>query len=95
MSLQDIISMLRAKKAELQSKYPISSMGVFGSYARNEQIAESDIDILVEFNGSIGLRFVDLADELEAYLGKKVDLVSKKGVKHAYFEFIKNEIKYV
>ncbi len=55
-------------------------MAIFGSYSREENTADSDLDILVEFNDKIGIRFVDLADEIEKIVGLKVDLVSKNGI---------------
>ncbi|MFT5877801.1 MAG: putative nucleotidyltransferase [Dokdonia sp.] len=76
-------------------KYPIKSLAIFGSYSRGDQKESSDIDILVEFNGKIGLKFIDLADDIERLLGKHVDLVSKNGVKKKYFESINSDLIYV
>lgn len=70
-------------------------MAIFGSFARNEQTDESDLDLMVEFNDKIGIRFIDLADEIEDYIGVKVDLVSRKGLKDRYFRAIKSELVYV
>ncbi len=67
-------------------------MAIFGSYARGEETEDSDVDLLVEFTGPMGFRYVDLAEELEALLGKKVDLVSKKGVKPKYYKAIKDDL---
>jgi hypothetical protein len=53
------------------------------------------VDILVEFNGNIGWQFLTLADELEQLLGLKVDLVSRKGVKPHYLEYIQKDLIYV
>ncbi len=94
-SLPEIIASLQLKKANLIEKYPISSIAVFGSYAREEQTQESDVDILVEFSDSIGFKFIDLADELEDILKMNVDLVSKSGVKQKYFAQIQNDLIYV
>jgi hypothetical protein len=70
-------------------------MAIFGSYSRREQNESSDIDILVEFSDRIGVRFIDLADELESIIGFKVDLVSKKGVKEKYLQTIDSDLIYV
>jgi len=70
-------------------------MAIFGSFARNEQTDDSDLDLMVEFNDKIGIRFIDLADELEDYIGIRVDLVSRKGLKDRYFRAIKSELVYV
>jgi uncharacterized protein len=94
-TLQDIKIVLDNNKLKLLKKYPIKSLAIFGSFSRMEQKEESDLDILVEFNGRIGIRFVDLADELEQLVGLKVDLVSKNGVKQKYLEAISTDLIYV
>lgn len=94
-TLQEIEMILGKHKQKLFSDYPIKSLAIFGSYARREQKEESDIDILVEFNDKIGLRFIDLAEELEKIIGFKVDLVSRKGVKDKYFQRIQSDLTYV
>lgn len=94
-STQEIEKKLSEIKDRLKLRYPISSLALFGSYARNEQTETSDIDILVEFNGKIGSKFIDLANEIEQYLGHKVDLVSKNGVKERYLKVIQPDLKYV
>lgn len=94
-SKDELIGELKRLKAGLAKTYPIASIALFGSFARSEQTPESDIDILVELNGQIGSRFFDLAEELEASLGQKVDLVSKKGIKPRYFKSIETDLIYV
>ena len=84
----DIKNTLLDHKQRLSSKYGLSNLAIFGSYARNQQTEESDLDILVEFNRPIGLEFIDLADELEHILKLKVDLVSKKGLKERHLKSI-------
>ncbi len=94
-SLEEIKNILSAHKQQLFGKYPIKSMAIFGSYARGEQNKESDLDIVVEFEDRIGIRFVDLAEEIENLLGTKIDLVSKKGIKKKYLRNIESELIYV
>ncbi|MFN0035727.1 MAG: nucleotidyltransferase family protein [Saprospiraceae bacterium] len=94
-SAQEIKTTLQSAKPLLMARYPIESMALFGSYARGEATEQSDVDILVEFNGSIGWQFLTLADELEQMLGLKVDLVSRQGVKPRYFEVIQKDLIYV
>ena len=77
------------------SKYHVSELGLFGSVVRSDFSPESDIDIIVDFSQPIGIEFVDLADELEAKLKRKVDLVSRKGIKPQYFNAIQTELIYV
>ena len=94
-SLQEIEMTLGKHKHQLFSEYPIKSLAIFGSYARREQKEESDLDILVEFNDKIGVRFIDLAEELERLIGFKVDLVSRKGIKDKYYQRIQPDLTYV
>lgn len=94
-STQEVKRKLTELKVRLKKGYPIASMALFGSYARNEQTELSDVDIMVEFNGRIGSRFIDLANEIEKSLGLKVDLISKKGIKDYYFKAIQSDLIYV
>ncbi|HTB07569.1 MAG TPA: nucleotidyltransferase family protein [Bacteroidia bacterium] len=91
-----IVSILVDGLPILRKKYPIATMGIFGSVLRPDfNPASSDIDIVVEFNGDIGWEFIDLAMELEKMLGRRVDLVSRGGIKPRYWEHIKTGIHYV
>lgn len=94
-NLEEIKKSLSVNKDRLFKKYGLKLLGVFGSYARNEQTMNSDIDILVEFERPVGIEFIDLAAELEKLLNQKVDLVSKNGIKSKYFLSISQELKYV
>jgi len=94
-SLQEIKSILSNHKDHLFTDYPIKSLAIFGSYSRNEQNKKSDLDIIVEFNGKIGIRFIDLADELEDLVGFRIDLVSKNGIKEKYYQSISSDLIYV
>jgi predicted nucleotidyltransferase len=95
LSLESIKNKLVEKKQRLYSRYDLSTIAVFGSYARNQQTDESDVDILVEFNKPIGIEFVDLAEELEQILSIKVDLVSKRGLKERRYKAIEKDLYYV
>lgn len=93
--LESIKSTLLGLKPELSKRYSVSAIGLFGSVVRDDFNANSDIDILVDFDGPIGIGFIALADELEKELNHKVDLVSKAGIKDKYFKEIESEIVYV
>ena len=94
-TLQEIKFTLSNNKQRLFTKYPIKSMAIFGSYSRREQNDNSDLDILVEFKDKIGIRFIDLAEDIESIIGFKIDLVSKKGVKEKYLQAIDSDLIYV
>lgn len=72
---------------------PIKKAYVFGSYARNEAHAQSDIDILVELDHSlpIGMKFFTYQVELEQLLKTKVDLVSSEGLSRYVKPFVDKE----
>lgn len=91
-SRESIIRRLRAVKNDVQARYPVHRLALFGSWARGEQHQGSDIDILVEVDGSIGLRFTNLAQDLEAYLGQKVDLVSRRAIKPTMWQYIERDL---
>jgi len=95
LDLNKVRNILNRFKPQLLQKYPIASIGLFGSVVRNDFNVNSDIDIIVDFNQSIGIEFISLADELERELNHKVDLVSKAGIKLKYFKEIEPEIVYV
>jgi len=94
-TLNDIKQKLAGHKHDLFSRYPIQSIAIFGSFSREEQNEKSDLDIIVEFNDKIGIRFIDLADEIESIIGIKIDLVSRKGIKEKYFKVINKDLIYV
>lgn len=87
------IKKLQEMLPDLRQRYPIKYIGVFGSYLRGEQNVSSDLDILVEFNGSITLfGYARLEDELSDELGIRVDLVSKTALKPRISEHILAEV---
>jgi predicted nucleotidyltransferase len=93
--LSSIKKVLSEIKPELERRFHVSAIGVFGSYARGDQKPDSDIDIIVDFNRSVGVEFIDLADYIEGKLQSPVDLVSRKGIKHGYLELIEKDVAYV
>lgn len=68
--------------ASEKEKFKVKSIGLFGSYAREEQTRTSDIDMLVEFDAPVGFfKFIELEDYLSEKLGAKVDLVTPDALK--------------
>ncbi|MGL6269779.1 MAG: nucleotidyltransferase family protein [Chitinophagaceae bacterium] len=92
---EQILAILKKKKPELEKRYPISELGLFGSYARGDFNEKSDIDILVDFNDRIGIKFITLAQELEDIFHTKIDLVSRKGIKSKYLPFVEKSLIHV
>ena len=76
-TLHDIQAQLREHMPTLQRRFGVKQISVFGSYARGEQTAKSDLDLLVEFERTPGLfTFIGLAEHLESVLKVKVDLAT-------------------
>jgi hypothetical protein len=78
---------------KLRRTYHVESLGIFGSYVRNEQGPESDLDILVTVSEPPGLiQFVALENHLSDLLGVDVDLVMKTALKPHLSERILHEV---
>ena len=96
MGKQEIIKIIRNKKPEMESRYGVQRLGLFGSHVRGRQRKKSDIDILVTFNRDIDLfDFLDLREYLESQLRAKVDLVMETALKPAIGKRILSEVEYV
>ena len=81
--------------AEFCKKNHITKLSLFGSSLRDDFGPDSDVDILVEVDPSIGLEFVTLAERFEKLLGTSVDLVSIRAVTAKAMKFIEPELIYV
>ena len=90
--LPEILLILRKHKNRLKDKYHLKSIEIFGSVSRKENLEQSDIDILIDYDMPIGIEFIDLANELEEILKQKVDLVSKRGIKPKYYKEIERDL---
>ena len=93
---QDILASLKKIKGEVAKEYSVKMIGVFGSFARNEQMGESDIDLLVEFSKPVGfVTFMRLENFLSEQLGKQVDLVTSDSLKPVIRQDVLSEVIYV
>jgi len=96
MENSDIIELLRVEKMNLQDKFGLISIGLFGSHARGTESTGSDVDLLVELSE---VRFDYLAGlqiYLESRLGKPVELIRKrKGLSDRFLRRIERDIQYV
>ncbi|MGI9192012.1 MAG: nucleotidyltransferase family protein [Chitinophagaceae bacterium] len=74
-------------------KFSPSMVAVFGSYARNENTSQSDLDILIDFEHSINLiELIGLEQELSELLGIKVDLVTARSLSDKLKPYIQQDL---
>ncbi len=91
--LTKVLALLREHLLQLAERYHIRSLAIFGSYARDEQTPESDLDILVEFDSVPTLfTYAYLEGELTRILNVRVDLVMKEALKPAIGRRILEEV---
>ena len=97
-TLKKISDQLKKQKPYLLDKYGVTEIGIFGSYVRNEQGPESDVDILIELTDPPRIDLLDLV-ELEHYLAKllgiKVDIAIKKNLRKRIGQRILSEVQSV
>ena len=73
------ITKIKSTARKILKKNHVAKAGLFGSFARNEEREDSDIDILIEFKGGL-LHLIRLQRELEKSLGRRVDLLTYNGI---------------
>jgi uncharacterized protein len=77
-----ILQLLSEHLGEVRSRYGVERLALFGSAARDELRSESDVDVLVEFKERTTFdHYFGLRDYLEHILGRRVDLVTNRGLK--------------
>ncbi len=95
MGRDDVIRQLKANLSRL-SEFKVKSLALFGSVARDEAKPNSDVDILVEFDGPATFdRYMELKLFLEDLLGHQVDLVTRKGIRPELAPYIEQEARRV
>ena len=93
LSREDVVAILKKETPFLAEEYGVKRIGLFGSFAKEEQGRKSDVDIVVELGKPIGLKFIELADYLEELLGRKVDLLTPDGIKGIRIKSVASEIR--
>lgn len=77
MSQKDIIESIRREKQYLERQFGVEEIGLFGSYARNEQTESSDVDVLVKLKQPSYAALMGVYAYLEKLLNRKIDIVRK------------------
>jgi predicted nucleotidyltransferase len=81
---------------EIQKRYGVTKIGLFGSFVRGEDQFGSDVDILVDFATPVDLfTFLELKEYLESLLNREVDLVTKNALKPLLRDSILSQVTYL
>ena len=89
---EQALKLLQEELPYLAAEFDVSRIGLFGSYAKGLPDETSDVDIIVEFESPIGLRFVELVDYLEELLSCKVDVLTPAGIQNIRIDRIASSI---
>lgn len=92
MDREKALSLLRRTKPELEARYGVTDLALFGSTARNAATTKSDIDVLVAFDGpATAKRYFGVQFYLEDLLGCPVDLVTEKALRPELRPYVERE----
>lgn len=93
MNPQDILTKLRELKPTITARFKVKEIGLFGSFARGEQGASSDIDLLTEFEDSADLfDLMGLSLFLEEVFQRRVDVVPKRALRAELREYVLHQV---
>lgn len=93
---QEIISILERFKKESSGKYGIHTLGIFGSFARNQQDEASDLDVLVTLQESDLFTLIRIKEELERLIHFKVDVVNfRESLRESFKQNILKDAIYI
>lgn len=96
LSTKEIIAILKKFKAESASKYGITSLGLFGSFARNQQRDTSDVDVFVTLKESDFFILERIKEELESLIHSNIDIVNyRDSLRNSFKQNILNDAIYV
>ncbi len=76
-----VLRRLRESYPALSDQFGVRRIGLFGSSASDTANEASDVDLIIDFERPIGLRFVELVEYLETLLGRKVDVLTSAGLR--------------
>ncbi len=95
---EEILNYLEANKLIFTDKFNISKIGIFGSYARNEQTEKSDIDIIIEMpkgTEDIFEKKQELRELLKTQFNREIDICRERAIKPIFKEMILKDTIYV
>ena len=89
----EIIRKIKEQYPFLLKQYGVRRIGIFGSVALDSAGPDSDVDIVVEFERPIGLKFMEFIEYTENLFGKKVDVLTREGIKNIRVKNVSAEIE--
>ena len=96
LSTKEVINILKKFKTESASKYGITSIGLFGSFARNQQRETSDVDVFVILKESDFFVLERIKEELENLIHKNIDVVNyRESLRNSFRQNILNDAIYI
>ncbi|MCM5571050.1 nucleotidyltransferase family protein [Burkholderiaceae bacterium FT117] len=96
MNAAEALRLLRESKPVLAARYGVTELALFGSTARNTARSDSDVDVLVSFDGpATSERYFGVQFYLEDLLGRPVDLVTDKALRPELRPYVEREAVHV
>ena len=96
LSTKEVIKILKKFKVDSASKYGITSLGLFGSFARNQQNETSDVDVFVTLKESDFFVLERIREELETLVHKNIDIVNyRESLRNSFKQNILNDAIYI
>ena len=96
MSRDEVLALLRAHKSTLAQRFGVADLALFGSFARDRASDDSDVDILVRFDGrATSKRYFGAQFYIEDLLGRSVDLVTDDALRRELRPYVEREAIHV
>ena len=96
MNRDDVLNLLRTRKATLSERFGVAELAIFGSFARDEAGEDSDLDVLARFEGDVTSKgYFGAQFYIEDLLGREVDLVTRKELRAEIRPYVERDIIHV
>ena len=93
MNRSELLKRLRAHKTTLVQNFGVTELAIFGSFARDQAADDSDVDILVQFNGpATSKQYFGVQFYIEDLLSRQVDLVTNKALRAEIRPYVERDI---
>ena len=90
---EKILQTLKNELPYFRTEYGIKRIGIFGSFAKGIPNEDSDIDLFVEFDRPIGLKFIEFGDYLEKLFGRKTNILTPAGISSIRLKHVARNIE--